>query len=246
MLYLPCLIYPPGLLCSYCSSTQELEQEAWVCSSSAIRVPPWWSECCSPGQSFLEAVLPRTAMFCDPRPQTGQPWYVGTGCFGQAPPLPACMQYVVSYTSGLLPVLVQNGSPTPHKTGCKLTLEFQLFLFSASGHFHVGIGSFCEKGLWRRMYLEKPISLGQGPGPALSFPLEDFVGNFCTWHLGLERERAKADSQTQLQTHNHAHSDCFAACRTAPGALGAQRWPVTGGHHNQGSEASGAKATGDP
>lgn len=55
------------------------------------------------------------------------------------------------------------------------------------------------------------------------------------------RERAKADSQTQLQTHNHAHSDCLAACRTAPRALDAQRWPVAGGHHDQGSEASGQK-----
>lgn len=30
----------PGLLCSHCSSTQELEQEGWVCSSSTTRVLP--------------------------------------------------------------------------------------------------------------------------------------------------------------------------------------------------------------
>lgn len=59
-----------------------------------------------------------------------------------------------------------------------------------------------------------------------------------TW---VRREKAKADSQTQLQTHNHAHFDCLAACRTAPRALDAQRWPVAGGHHDQGSEVSGQK-----
>lgn len=142
-----------------------------------LEYPPWWSECCSPRQSFLEAVLPRAAMACGYwllwTSTTFASLYAVCGFLH----LQACCQ-----------CWVQNGSPTPHKKGCKLTLEFQLFLFSASGHFHVGIGSSCEKGLWRRMYLEKPIFLGQSPGPALSFPLEDFVGNLCTWHLGLERE----------------------------------------------------------
>lgn len=165
---------------------------------------------------------------------------VGTGCFGQAPPLPACMQYVVSYI--LRPAAsgwVQNGSPTPHKTGCKLTLELQLFLFLASSHFHVGIGSFCENGLWRKMYLEKPISLEQGLLLAPSFPLEEFCWNLLYLALrSVEREpRWTARPSCRLTT-------MLILTALQHAGLHQGLWvprPVAGGHHDQGSEASGQK-----
>lgn len=142
-------------------------------------------------------------MFCDPRPQTGQSWYCGYWLLWTSTTFASLYAvcgflHLEACASGW----VQNGSPTPHKTGCKLTLELQLFLFLASSHFHVGIGSFCENGLWRRMYLEKPISLEQGPLPAPSFSLEEFCWNLLYLALGsVEREpRRTARPSCRLTT----------------------------------------------
>lgn len=90
-----------------------------------------------------------------------------------------------------------GGGWQPHTySGCKLTSESQLCCFSASGHFHVGLGSFCETSLecaWGSL----SIPLRQGPLPPWSIPWKGFVGTLCTWHWALERD--KADGQARLQ-----------------------------------------------
>lgn len=115
---------------------------------------------------------------------------------GEAPPSPACVQDVVSHILRPAASGQAGGWQPPTYSGCKLTSESQLCCFSASGHFHVGLGSFCETSLecaWGSL----SIPLRQGPLPSWSIPWKSFVGTLCTWHWALERD--KADSQARLQ-----------------------------------------------
>lgn len=151
---------------------------------------------------------------------------------GKAPPSPACVQYVVSHILGPAASGQAGEWQTHTYSGCKLTSESQLCCFSASGHFYVGLGSFCETSLecaWGSLIYPPKT----GPSASLVCPLEEFCGNPLYLALG-SRERERQDRQPgqAARAHNPAHSDCLAACRVA------QRATPEGSHHHQGPVAA--------
>lgn len=111
MLYLPCLIYPPGLLCSDCSSTQELEQEAWVCSSSAIRVPPDGQSAAHLGSLSLKRCFPEQPCSVTlVHKQGSRGMWVLAALDKHHRCQPVCSMWFLT-SSGLLPVLGAERQP---------------------------------------------------------------------------------------------------------------------------------------
>lgn len=139
--------------------------EGWLCLFRAVSVPPLMVRgVCSPRQPFLEERRSGESAFQNSRGT------VSTAARESTTLASLCAVCGFSHPQACCQGLV--GECQPHTyTGCKLTSEFQLCCFSASGHFHVGLGSLCEISLWGRMCLGMPhCPLRQGPsllGPSL-------------------------------------------------------------------------------